>query len=59
MCSLSTSELIDLALKQSDDCRDKVPQVLKMLEKEGKLNKELSKVKKGYAWNLTKVSIKK
>lgn len=49
---MSTREIIELSLKESKDCRDKVPQALSMLNREGKIKKKISKEKKGFVWGL-------
>lgn len=50
---LSTAEIIDLAIKKSNNCRDKIPQALVLLQNDGLIEKRLSKEKKGFIWKLT------
>ena len=51
---LSTSEIIELAIKKSKDCKDQVPQALLLLNREGKVNKKLDREKKGFIWFIAK-----
>ncbi|MHA2273547.1 MAG: DUF4386 domain-containing protein [Candidatus Hodarchaeales archaeon] len=48
----TTSEIIDEASKESDECKDRVPKNLTLLENEEVVTKRLSREKKGYVWTL-------
>ncbi|MFX0055554.1 MAG: DUF4386 domain-containing protein [Promethearchaeota archaeon] len=48
----TTSEIIEEASKESDECKDRVPRNLILLEQEERITKRLSREKKGYVWTL-------
>ena len=48
----STEEIIQFVSENAEECRDKVPQALISLTREGKVMKELSKEKKAFVWFL-------
>jgi hypothetical protein len=48
----TTSEIIEEASKESNECKDRVPRNLILLEKEEVVTKRLSKEKRGYVWTL-------
>ncbi len=48
----TTTEIIAEAAKESDECKDRVPTNLIILEKDEVVTKRLSKEKKGYVWTL-------
>jgi hypothetical protein len=48
----TTSEIIEEASKESNECKDRVPRNLSLLEKEEAVTKRLSKEKRGYVWTL-------
>jgi len=48
----TTSEIIEEASKESNECKDRVPRNLIILENEEVVTKRLSKEKKGYVWSL-------
>ncbi|MHA2085573.1 MAG: DUF4386 domain-containing protein [Candidatus Thorarchaeota archaeon] len=48
----TTTEIINEASKESDECKDRVPRNLTLLEKEEVVTKKLSREKKGYVWTL-------
>lgn len=50
----TTSEIIDEASKESEECKDRVPRNLILLEKEEVVAKKLSREEKGYVWSLVK-----
>ena len=50
--SASTEELIQYVSTQAEECRDKVPQALLALYREGKVIKKISKEKKAFVWFL-------
>jgi len=50
----TTSEIIDEASKESDECKDRVPRNLILLEQEERITKRLSREKKGYVWTLAR-----
>ena len=48
----TTEELIEYVSKEAEECRDKVPQALLSLVRDGKVSKSLSKTKKAFIWSL-------
>ncbi len=48
----TTEGLIKFVSQEAEECRDKVPQALISLSKEGKVVKKLSKEKKAFVWSL-------
>ena len=50
----TTTEIIEESSKVSAECKDRIPEALKVLESENKITKTLSKEKKGYVWSLVK-----
>ncbi|MHA2426085.1 MAG: DUF4386 domain-containing protein [Candidatus Thorarchaeota archaeon] len=50
----TTSEIIEEASKESDECKDRVPRNLILLEQEERITKRLSREKKGYVWTLAR-----
>ncbi|MHA2152022.1 MAG: DUF4386 domain-containing protein [Candidatus Thorarchaeota archaeon] len=48
----TTAEIIDEAAKESDECKDRVPSNLIVLETDQVVTKRFSKEKKGYVWTL-------
>lgn len=58
MGEATTAEIIEEASKESQECKDRVPANLILLEGEGAITKRLSKEKKGYVWSLTSQSSK-
>ncbi|MFX1261900.1 MAG: DUF4386 domain-containing protein [Promethearchaeota archaeon] len=50
----TTSEIIEEASKESDECKDRVPRNLILLEQEQRITKRLSREKKGYVWTLAR-----
>ena len=50
----TTAEIIEEATKISVDCRDKIPSSLMSLYREKKVDKRISKERKGIIWFLRK-----
>ncbi|MFW9770222.1 MAG: hypothetical protein ACFFEM_15505, partial [Candidatus Thorarchaeota archaeon] len=50
----TTTEIIEESAKVSAECKDRIPEALRVLESENKIAKTLSKEKKGYVWSLVK-----
>ncbi|MFW9817654.1 MAG: DUF4386 domain-containing protein [Candidatus Thorarchaeota archaeon] len=50
----TTTEIIDESSKVSAECKDRIPEALRVLESENRISKKLSKEKKGYVWSLVK-----
>ncbi|MHA2142462.1 MAG: DUF4386 domain-containing protein [Candidatus Thorarchaeota archaeon] len=50
----TTSEIIEEASKESNECKERVPSNLILLETEELVSKRLSKEKKGYVWTLVR-----
>jgi hypothetical protein len=48
----TTAEIIDEAANISNECKDRVPRTLISLEKEGVIQKAISKEKKAIVWKL-------
>ena len=48
----TTDEIITEASEESDECKDRVPSNLIVLESDGVVTKRFSKEKKGYVWTL-------
>jgi hypothetical protein len=48
----TTAEIIDEAATISNECKDRVPRTLISLEKEGVIQKAISKEKKAIVWKL-------
>ena len=50
----TTIEIIEEASKEADECKDRVPRNLILMEKEEVVTKRLSREKKGYVWSLAR-----
>lgn len=50
----TTAEIMDQSSKVSTECKDRIPEALRVLESEGKVTKRFSKEKKGYVWSLAR-----
>lgn len=50
----TTAEIMDQSSRVSAECKDRIPEALKVLESEGKVTKSFSKEKKGYVWSLAR-----
>ncbi len=48
--SATTEEMIQYVSTQAEECRDKVPQALLALSREGKVLKKISKEKRAFVW---------
>ena len=48
----TTAEIMNESSMVSTECKDRIPDALRILESEGKVTKRLSKEKKGYVWSL-------
>ncbi|MFW9805988.1 MAG: hypothetical protein ACFFFK_04605 [Candidatus Thorarchaeota archaeon] len=48
----TTAEIMDQSARVSAECKDRIPEALRVLESEGKVTKRFSKEKKGYVWLL-------
>ena len=48
----TTAEIVDEATAVSNDCKDRVPHTLVLMEKDHIIKRNISKVKKAIVWSL-------